>query len=226
VLISSDKAVAPSSVMGATKRLAEMIVRDVAFRRALPYVVVRFGNVLGSRSSVVPLFKSQIERGGPITITHPDVSRYFMTIPEAVHLVMETAPLGEGGELFVLDMGEPVRLVDLAHDMVRLSGLHDEDLPIVFIGLRPGEKLVEALWEDGAGIEGTPLPNVRVVSEPGNMTSQHLREIVERIGDAATAGDRARLTSLLFASLPTASAIGHPLAADPLRHTDKVARLL
>ena len=158
VLVSTDKAVSPSSVMGASKRLAEAIVRAAAAAARRQFVVVRFGNVLGSRGSVVPAFKHQIEQGGPVRVTHPDVTRYFMTIPEAVHLVIEAGGMALGGELFVLNMGKPVRIVDLAKDLIQLSGFSLSEIPIVFTGLRPGEKLEERLWEDGATVEPTDDP--------------------------------------------------------------------
>ena len=149
VLISSDKAIHPTSVMGATKRVAEMIVQDAAVQSGKPYVSVRFGNVLGSRGSVIPVFKRQIARGGPVTVTHPDMERYFMTIPEAVHLVLQAAILGEGGETLLLRMGKPVRIVSLAEDLIRLSGLEPgKDVPIVFTGVRPGEKLKVISFDD------------------------------------------------------------------------------
>ena len=203
VMISTDKAVAPSSVMGASKRLAEIGVRHAARRSGRAFSVVRFGNVLGSRGSVVPIFKRQIERGGPITITHPGVTRFFMTIPEAVHLVLQAGGLSKGGELFVLDMGEPVPIVQLAEDLIRLSGLNTGDIPIVFTGLRPGEKMVEALWETGAVVEPTSHPELLLVKEEDGLDAAEMVRSLDGLLAAARSGPRLHFEATLAQLLPT-----------------------
>jgi FlaA1/EpsC-like NDP-sugar epimerase len=203
VMISTDKAVAPTSVMGASKRLAEMIVRDGARRSGRPFSVVRFGNVLGSRGSVVPVFKRQIERGGPITITHPDVKRFFMTIPEAVHLVLQAGGLASSGELFVLNMGPPVPIVQLAHDLIRLSGLNTDDIPLVFTGLRPGEKIEEELWEAGAVVEATSHPELRLVRETDGADATALMQSLDALVAAARSETRLDFEAMLAQWLPS-----------------------
>ena len=205
VMISSDKAVSPSSVMGASKRVAELIVRSAARRAERPFLVVRFGNVLGSRGSVVPAFKKQIEAGGPITITHPEMKRFFMTIPEAVHLVLQAAGLGRAGELFVLNMGEPLPIVQLAEDLIRLSGLAPDEIPIVFTGLRPGEKLEECLWEEGAVIEDTAHPEVLRVTERYSVSDERFARLVEGLANAAVQGDTSSIGSALRELIPSFS---------------------
>ena len=165
VMISTDKAVRPTNVMGASKRMAELICHGLFRNSNTQFVTVRFGNVLNSVGSVIPLFKKQIEKGGPLTVTHPDIYRYFMTIPEAVQLIMQAGAMGQGGEIFILDMGQPVRIVDLARDMITLSGLEPEkDIQIVFTGLRPGEKLYEELLTGGEALISTPHEKIKVAS--------------------------------------------------------------
>jgi FlaA1/EpsC-like NDP-sugar epimerase len=203
VHISTDKAVQPTSVYGATKRISELIVQDAALRSGLPFVSVRFGNVLGSRGSMVPLFQRQIARGGPVTITHPDMERFFMTIPEAVHLVLQAAGMGQGGELFVLRMGEQVRVLDLAEDLIRLSGLEPrKDIEIVFTGVRPGEKLSEALWDEGIEYEETPHPDIVTVMEGGLLEGQPLQATIDELVQLAVEGDAQAIIGLLSERVP------------------------
>jgi len=162
VLVSTDKAVNPTNVMGASKRLAEMVCQGVQEESGTRFVMVRFGNVLGSSGSVIPKFREQIAKGGPVTVTHAEVTRYFMSIPEAAQLVLQAGLMGEGGEIFVLDMGEPIRIAHLAQEMIRLSGFNEDDIKIVYTGLRPGEKLYEELLADDEHTLPTPHPKLRI----------------------------------------------------------------
>ena len=203
VLISTDKAVRPTSIMGSTKRVAELIVRITAARESRHFVAVRFGNVLGSRGSVVPTFMAQIERGGPVTVTHPDMQRFFMTIPEAVQLVLQAGALGEGGELFVLDMGDPVKIVDLARDLIRLSGLEEGvDIDIRYTGIRPGEKLYEEVLFGDEDVRETAHPKViRVLAdEPAADLEDKIGELIRIASLAPT--DEARLRRMIAELVP------------------------
>lgn len=211
VMISTDKAIRPSSVYGATKRLAELLVLDAANRSGLPYSVVRFGNVLGSRGSVVPLFKRQIAHGGPVTVTHPEMKRYFMTIPEAVHLVLQAFSMGQGGEVFVLNMGEQVRILDLAEDLIRLSGLEPyKDIDIVFTGIRPGEKLSEELWDRWARYEPTQHPDIVLLADEDVLTGEALHRVVNELVHLAREGDSASIIRVLDECIPQAAVRSQP----------------
>jgi FlaA1/EpsC-like NDP-sugar epimerase len=206
VMISTDKAIRPVSVMGATKRIAEMMVLDAAHQHQRAFTVVRFGNVLGSRGSVVPRFKRQIAAGGPVTVTHPDMKRYFMTIPEAVHLVLQASAMSTGGENYILDMGQPVRIVELAEDLIRLSGLEPgKDIEIVFTGIRPGEKLSEDLWDTGFAYSKTDHPDIHQVDSEEVLSSENLKAIVDQLAIFAREGNSEAIQDLLSDAIPGAA---------------------
>jgi FlaA1/EpsC-like NDP-sugar epimerase len=195
ILVSTDKAVNPVNVMGATKRLAELACQALQPASTTQFVIVRFGNVLGSNGSVVPRFREQIARGGPVTVTHPDIERYFMSIPEAAQLVLQAALMGRGGEIYVLDMGEPVKIADLARQLIRLSGFTEHDIRIEYTGLRPGEKLYEEPIADAERSLPTPHPKLRVAQARAPENAELLRELIEWSagGNASPAAVRARL---------------------------------
>jgi len=214
VLISTDKAVRPTSIYGATKRLAEMIVLDAARSHQRAFTVVRFGNVLGSRGSIIPIFKNQIANGGPVTITHPDMFRFFMTIPEAVYLVLQASSMQNGGEVFVLNMGEPVRILDLAEDLIKLSGLEPhKDIEFIFTGMRPGEKLVEELWDSDSALMPTLHPDISRLNEPSTLPTLrqaqggalNLIQAIEQLTTLSLSADRAAITQLLDQLIPGAT---------------------
>ena len=204
VLISTDKAVNPTSVMGATKRVAEDLMQSLSHRGQTKFTVVRFGNVLGSNGSVVPLFAEQIRRGGPLTVTHPQIKRFFMTIPEAVQLVLQASFLGRGGEVFVLDMGEQVKVVDLARNMIVLSGLvPDQDIQIVYSGLRPGEKLYEELFEETEQVEPTTHAKIRRAISALAIQSDRLDRAIAHLEAAVSHGDDDELIRRLNEAVST-----------------------
>jgi FlaA1/EpsC-like NDP-sugar epimerase len=204
IFISTDKAVNPTSVMGASKRVAEMVVTDLNHQDKTQFVAVRFGNVLGSRGSVIPIFQEQIKKGGPLTVTHPEMKRYFMTIPEAVLLVLQASSMGKGGEVLVLDMGEQVKIYDVACELIRLSGLEPhKDIPIIFTGVRPGEKLFEEVLTAEEGVEPTVHRKIFKAKIKRSSSEEILNEKIERLKNFAQTQDRAAIIRTLQEIVPT-----------------------
>jgi len=203
VMLSTDKAVNPTNVMGATKRICEMIIQAINARSSTDFVAVRFGNVLGSNGSVIPLFNKQIASGGPVTVTHKDITRFFMTIPEAAQLVLQAGAFAEGGEIFVLDMGSPVRIYDLARDLIKLSGLEpDVDIAIEFTGLRKGEKLYEEVLMSEEGIKKT-AHNKIFIAKPAYYDLKELKLKFEELSLLCEIGNNAAIVSKLKEVVPT-----------------------
>ncbi|MBL8208736.1 MAG: polysaccharide biosynthesis protein [Blastocatellia bacterium] len=203
VMISSDKAVNPTSVMGASKRAAELVVHQAATVSGKPFMAVRFGNVLGSRGSVILTFKKQIAQGGPVTITDPEMKRYFMTIPEAVQLVMQAGELGRGGEVFVLDMGDPVKIVDIARDLITLSGLEiGKDIEIAYTGIRPGEKLFEEIFTPDEQYERTRHEKIFIAGNASTLVPGHLNSVIQDMTEAVQSDDSDAVVALLQRLIP------------------------
>ena len=203
VQISTDKAVNPTNIMGATKRICEMIVQTMDKQSETKFVAVRFGNVLGSNGSVIPLFKEQIREGGPVTVTHPDIIRFFMTIPEAVSLVLTAGGLAKGGEIFILDMGEPVKILTLAENLIRLSGFKPyEDIPIEFTGLRPGEKLYEEILLNEEGMKKKKKKKI-FIGKPIELDTEKFHEKLIELKKVALKNDKDGIDKLIAEIVPT-----------------------
>lgn len=221
VLISSDKAVNPTNVMGASKRVAEMVCQSLARESSMRFITVRFGNVLDSAGSVVPLFREQIQRGGPVTVTHPEVTRYFMTIPEACQLILQAATLGDGGEIFALDMGDPVRIAYLAEQMIRLAGKTPErDVAIVYTGLRPGEKLFEELFHPQESYQPTAHAKI-MLAQPRDLPTSSLDQALQQARQAVLRYDQGTLEMLLCQLVPEYTRETHASHVIPLNRKRK-----
>jgi len=202
VMISTDKAVNPANIMGMTKRVAEIYCQNLSARSSTNFITVRFGNVLGSAGSVIPLFQKQIADGGPVTVTHPEITRYFMTIPEAAQLILQAGTMGKGGEIFVLDMGEPVKISYLAEQLIRLSGKKPgEDIEIVYTGLRPGEKLYEELFHESEKLAGTTHPKI-LLANSRSMDFAQLEQVLDRLALACGTDDERQIYALLSELVP------------------------
>jgi FlaA1/EpsC-like NDP-sugar epimerase len=202
VLVSTDKAANPKNLLGQSKALCEWIVEAFGHRDDIRtrFVAVRFGNVLNSSGSVIPIFRRQIEKGGPVTVTHPEMTRYFMTIPEAVSLIVQAGAIGGRGQVYVLDMGEPVKIVDLARNMIRLSGKPETEIPITFVGVRPGEKLHEELWTDGETVGPTSHPKILRAARPpidAEWLEEELGELERMVGRGETLDVVSKLAAML-----------------------------
>jgi FlaA1/EpsC-like NDP-sugar epimerase len=202
VMISTDKAVNPANIMGMTKRVAEIYCQNLSARSFTHFITVRFGNVLGSAGSVIPLFQKQIEEGGPVTVTHPEITRYFMTIPEAAQLILQAGTMGKGGEIFVLDMGEPVKITYLAEQLIRLTGKKPgEDIEIVYTGLRPGEKLYEELFHESEKLAGTTHPKI-LLANSRRMDFAELEQVLDKLAIACSTDDARQIYGLLSQLVP------------------------
>ena len=219
VLISTDKAANPKNVMGQSKAVCEWIIESFALRDDVEtrFVAVRFGNVLASSGSVIPIFRKQIERGGPVTVTHPEMTRYFMTIPEAASLVVQAGAMGGRGQVYVLDMGKPVKILDLARQMIHLSGRTENDVPIAFVGARAGEKLHEVLWNDGEAVGPTSHPKImRAARAPIDRSwlEDELAELERLVEEGDTLGVVARLAAMVREPVRT----GHEAVLEDTMH--------